>query len=205
MESPRLHKPAPIEDPEATSIDSGIVLLDLSFRLLAADDGATAILQGFSQQFGEEEVISWLPMDDLIGLRDEAVTERTSRRVTFRCGGQLYSCRAYLVQSKLGLLPRTVLVLHLTREFQVYDALHTVARQYRLTDREEEALVGISTGLTNKEVADQMHISPNTVKAFTRLIMLKLGVNTRSGIVGRVLEYNDRLKNNKNYSSTHGG
>jgi DNA-binding CsgD family transcriptional regulator len=31
-----------------------------------------------------------------------------------------------------------------------------------------------------------MNISPHTVRAFLHLIMIKLGVSTRSGIVGKV-------------------
>jgi DNA-binding NarL/FixJ family response regulator len=31
-----------------------------------------------------------------------------------------------------------------------------------------------------------MHVSPNTVKQFVRLIMSKMGVTTRPGILGRV-------------------
>ena len=41
-------------------------------------------------------------------------------------------------------------------------------------------------GLTNKEIASRMSISANTVRAFIRMIMVKLGVSTRSGIVGVV-------------------
>jgi DNA-binding CsgD family transcriptional regulator len=99
---------------------------------------------------------------------------------------------AYVVEPKNGLLSRALLALHLTREAHVQDALHQVAIEYHLTDREQEALVGISMGLTSKELADQMGISPNTVKAFTRLIMLKMGVTTRTGILGKVLEQNGR-------------
>jgi DNA-binding CsgD family transcriptional regulator len=35
-----------------------------------------------------------------------------------------------------------------------------------------------------------MGISPNTVKAFLRLVMVKMGVSTRSGIVGRFVASN---------------
>jgi len=42
-------------------------------------------------------------------------------------------------------------------------------------------------GLTSKEIADRMNISPNTVKAFIRQIMMKTRASTRSGIVGKVL------------------
>ena len=48
-------------------------------------------------------------------------------------------------------------------------------------------------GLRSKEIALRMQISPNTVKTFLRLVMLKMGVSTRSGIVRRVFEQGSRL------------
>jgi DNA-binding CsgD family transcriptional regulator len=42
-------------------------------------------------------------------------------------------------------------------------------------------------GLTSKQIADRMTISTNTVKAFLRLIMIKMGVSTRAGIVGKAV------------------
>jgi DNA-binding CsgD family transcriptional regulator len=41
-------------------------------------------------------------------------------------------------------------------------------------------------GFTSKEIAERMKISPNTVKAFIRLVMVKMGVSTRSGIIGKL-------------------
>jgi len=42
-------------------------------------------------------------------------------------------------------------------------------------------------GFTSKEIAQRMNISPNTVKAFIRLVMVKMGASTRSGIVGMIV------------------
>jgi DNA-binding CsgD family transcriptional regulator len=41
-------------------------------------------------------------------------------------------------------------------------------------------------GLTSKEIAQEMSISPNTVKAFLHSVMTKMGVSTRAGLIGRV-------------------
>jgi len=41
-------------------------------------------------------------------------------------------------------------------------------------------------GLTSKEIAVRMNVTPNTVKTFVRLIMSKMAVSTRSGIVGKI-------------------
>jgi DNA-binding NarL/FixJ family response regulator len=57
-----------------------------------------------------------------------------------------------------------------------------------LTRREQEVVALLAAGLTTKEISTHMGVSVNTVKAFVRLVMLKLGVTTRAGILGRLLE-----------------
>jgi DNA-binding CsgD family transcriptional regulator len=66
-------------------------------------------------------------------------------------------------------------------------ALSQLTKQFDLTVRERETVELLLQGLTSKEIATRMNISPNTVKAFLRLVMVKMGVSTRSGIVGRVI------------------
>ena len=61
-----------------------------------------------------------------------------------------------------------------------------LSESFRLTEREREVVELLIQGLTNKEIAERMNISPNTVRAFIRMVMGKLGVSTRSGIVGIV-------------------
>jgi DNA-binding CsgD family transcriptional regulator len=67
------------------------------------------------------------------------------------------------------------------------DALSEVTEQFDLTGRESEIVSLLMEGLTSKEIANRMKISPNTVKAFLRLVMLKMDVSTRSGIVGKIV------------------
>ena len=61
------------------------------------------------------------------------------------------------------------------------------SQQYGLTGREKETMRLLLGGLTSKEIASRMRISPNTVKVFLRLIMLKMGVTTRAGIIGKIV------------------
>jgi len=65
--------------------------------------------------------------------------------------------------------------------------------EYRNQSRELQAVELLMDGLRSKEIALRMQISPNTVKAFLRLVMLKMGVSTRSGIVRKVFEQGSRL------------
>jgi len=65
--------------------------------------------------------------------------------------------------------------------------LSQVSQQFNLTQREGEALAYLLQGLSSKEIANRMNVSPNTVKAFLRLIMIKTGVSSRSAIVGKIM------------------
>lgn len=58
---------------------------------------------------------------------------------------------------------------------------------FRLTEREKEVLGCVLNGLSNRRIGQKLGISPNTVKAFLRLIMMKMGVSSRLGILGKLL------------------
>ena len=48
-----------------------------------------------------------------------------------------------------------------------------------LTEREEQVLVAVARGLTNAEIADELHISLSTVKTHLASLMAKLGARNR--------------------------
>lgn len=64
--------------------------------------------------------------------------------------------------------------------------LYGISRKYNLTTRERETVGHLLRGLTSKEIAQEMNISHNTVKSFLRLVMTKMGVNTRATLIIRV-------------------
>jgi DNA-binding NarL/FixJ family response regulator len=50
-----------------------------------------------------------------------------------------------------------------------------------LTDREVEVLRGITRGLANKQIAQELHVSQATVHTHVINLYGKIGVNTRAG------------------------
>jgi DNA-binding CsgD family transcriptional regulator len=166
----------------------GMVILDESFNLIACDRGAAALLSTVKPGSEDSAPVFQVPREILEGIRQHKNSGATTCELQFHVGSTVYLCRSYLLETRSGHLTElSFMALHLERIAGAQEAIQDAIAMYNLTEREEQTLKGILMGLSTKEVADQMSISPNTVKAFTRLIMIKLGVTTRWGIIAKVL------------------
>ena len=58
---------------------------------------------------------------------------------------------------------------------------------YHLTEREEEVLEELAKGFTNKEIANTLGITENTVKEHIKRLMQKMNTTTRTGLLSRML------------------
>src|SRR5262249_10935216 len=56
------------------------------------------------------------------------------------------------------------------------------SNQLKLTEREEEVLSHVSQGQSNKEIAAQLGLSPQSVKVYVSNLLRKSGVSNRSGL-----------------------
>jgi len=56
------------------------------------------------------------------------------------------------------------------------------SKEPRLTEREEEVLSHVSQGQSNKEIAAQLGLSPQSVKVYVSNLLRKSGVSNRSGL-----------------------
>jgi DNA-binding CsgD family transcriptional regulator len=113
---------------------------------------------------------------------------RQSSLASFQSGRRQYSARMFALTSagKLS-VPLAAHALVLERRVREFTDLSSVAQKFHLTPREGETLRFLLEGMTSKEIANRMGISPHTVKAFLRLVMSKMQVSTRSGIVGKIV------------------
>jgi DNA-binding CsgD family transcriptional regulator len=168
--------------------EDGIIMTDLSLKPIAIDRGATAILTDIGRYENSTD-LTRLPREVMAALQDTDLHHLSAFRFRVRGERQTYDCRAYLLEPRQRATVSPFLTLYFRRISSPGDAIRRLSAECNLTPREEEVLMGISIGLTSKELGERLSISPNTVKAFLRLIMIKLGVTTRAAIVGRLLEY----------------
>jgi DNA-binding CsgD family transcriptional regulator len=176
------------EDPSTGRHTEGVVLLDANLNILAFDAGAAFILRDESAP--EQGQDFRVPQKVQEALRERRISEQPAHKVRLHLGGFTYICRIHVAPWRIPGLPGSVTALHLARELNIDDTLSLISAEYRLTVREVQALRGVLTGLSSKEVAEQMNISPNTVKAFLRLVMVKMGVTSRTGILTKVFDQN---------------
>jgi DNA-binding CsgD family transcriptional regulator len=162
--------------------------MDMSLRLIASDQGAAQILEAEQPDRPACEQNLVIPEGILQEIRMRAQNGTSGRTLHFLIGRRKYRCRSYLLRPKHSTLKPLIVAVHFDTEELTSDPIGPITAEYGLTDREQESLRGIALGLSNKELADRMGISPNTAKAHVRLVMLKLGVTTRGAILSKILD-----------------
>lgn len=106
-----------------------------------------------------------------------------------RSGKRNYRCRVYpLVSGSKDphKVTTAILIDRLPSKSAKINVIE-IAEEFNLTEREQETVHLLTEGLTSKEIAARMNISPNTVKTFMHLVMAKMAVPTRSAILGKIL------------------
>jgi DNA-binding NarL/FixJ family response regulator len=105
----------------------------------------------------------------------------------FISGRRRYLCRSFRVSTAKGNTRPPLVAILMERHSQPHAGILEMTRRFHLSPRESETVQHLTKGLTTKEIAQRMRVSPNTVKQFIRLTMTKMSVSTRSGILGKAL------------------
>jgi DNA-binding CsgD family transcriptional regulator len=62
-----------------------------------------------------------------------------------------------------------------------------IFRKYQLSHREQEIIRLLLHGESNKQIAYSLGLSSNTIKSYMKLLMRKMGISSRAGIMGVIL------------------
>jgi len=167
----------------------GLLVVDISLKVVASNSEALQILTFPDQPEKIRHLDTWL--SNRIRMRlVNGHSPNPPRFVTeFRSAMRTYVCRSFPLSAEAEgrAAVRPVLVIILERKSNQTSSMAELCERFGLTAREQETVQLLLQGLTSKEIGQRMGISPNTVKAFIRLVMVKMKVSTRSGIIGKIV------------------
>jgi len=172
----------------------GLIVVDASMSVVASNAEALQILTFPERPESIHHLDVWLTNK----IRSNLMERQSPPRVVgeFHSAKRSYRCRTFPLElsetRKAGNhkngsgQSEGLLIVMLERKCNEVVMIAEISERFGLTAREQETVRFLLEGLTSKEIAQRMKISPNTVKAFIRLVMVKMGVSTRSGIIGRI-------------------
>jgi DNA-binding CsgD family transcriptional regulator len=169
----------------------GLLVVDSSFDVVACNDEALRIFCYPEPPEHIGQLNAYLANK----IRTELIDRQSPTHVAeyFRSAKRTYLCRSFSLALKAshtngsGGKTNGLLIFILQRRSNIAAKITEISERFGLTAREQETVQNLLEGLTSKEIAQRMSISPNTVKAFLRLTMVKMNVSTRSGIIGRII------------------
>src|ERR1022692_550620 len=164
---------------------NGFLLLDGGLNLIAANDPALQILSFPSGADRIKQPKVFLADRVRTTLVDHGNQDGPAFVKEFKSGKRRYICKNFRVDCNGHYPVQPAFAVLLERTAAESSGLAEISEQFDLTQRERETVELLLQGLTSKEIATRMKISPNTVKAFVRLVMVKMKVSTRSGIAGK--------------------
>lgn len=189
---PKIKSRDKLHAPGLQAATPGVVLLNPpSFHPVAYNREAVEIL-AFPSARGE---LKRLPASLTRQLRDRLVEPPSipwgQLVVEFKSGNRTYLCRALDLRAggpgNVTIGGGTAALLLERQPSAARFLKRRTCEEFGITSREGQIVELVLQGMTTKEIAQAMAVSPNTVKTFLRLIMTRMNVSTRSGIIGKIL------------------
>lgn len=167
----------------------GVITLDQEGRVETLTDRAAALLDELSMQPVTGGGVSLPAEAYIVGSRARARAmgvpgPEPVARVHSRTGGWI-TLRGDCPRHAAGEVASTVVIIERSRPSEV---LPLVVAAYGLSDREEEVLAELVTGLSTGEIADRLFISAHTVRDHVKSILEKTDTCSRGELVSRLFD-----------------
>ena len=174
----------------------GILILSTSGRLLYKDRRAWELCAALDVSGGEVSLKTLpLPVQELCGEINKLLQVRTDAKdwEQFRVKRVFEVSGQQLLLSGLGLPDR-----HGLQQSRILITVEEIGRRpgpsieylkdvFRLTDREIMVVQNLLKGWTNKEIANELKVTEQTIKEHIKHIMAKTKTTTRTGILVQVI------------------
>ena len=177
-----------LQSGSAPADSAGFLLLDASLRPLYANQEALSALSypaNPSKSSGPDSLLDSRVQELFEGCNGSRQLKGKGSLIS---GKRSYQLRVFSVGSPLanGFKPAIAVLLERSKKSSI--DLSNLPKRFRLTQREVETVEHLVHGFNTQQIAERMGISPNTVKAFLRSIMMKMAADSRAGIIARILQ-----------------
>lgn len=174
-----------------------IVLLDDQLTIVDINAAALSLLAADRSLIGTSMSDRLTPAERLVAAREwKAIVrsrEGSGARTLVRVDGSEvdveFAARVAVIRGR-----ETAIYVALTQSDSSFPHTSTVASQVPLTNREREIVTLIALGRRTAEIAEELHISPDTVRTHVRNAMSKLGAHSRAQLVAIVLSNGKTLQ-----------
>ncbi len=179
--------PSPADSDACAGAETGFLLLKAPLTVLYANATALKILAY------PKDPAALISLDDLVAekigplLQGRQLCE-PGFTAELLSGRRRYVCRSFRLEAGGTPTERRPVALIIERAYRPHLDVSRAAQRFRLTPRERQSLSLLVQGLTNKEIAEHMGISPNTVKTFLRMTMGKMRVSSRVGLIRKTVQ-----------------
>jgi DNA-binding CsgD family transcriptional regulator len=173
----------------------GVLLLDSSLSPISCNDETIRILSYPDAPKQIRRLDVFLTETIRARLLNHSKSPRHSPFVTELVSGKRrYCCWVFHLNWHRRGPSHAALELLLERGSSGLLFLPRMAQLFNFSEREKQAADLLLQGFCNKEIANRMNISPNTVNTFFRLIMIKMGVSSRSAILAKMIKTSFRYR-----------
>lgn len=168
----------------------GVVVLEETGKILYLNEEARSILLMLIHKkiaSGKDPVLLNNTITKLLKESLGSLVAPRSTCVFSPDNNSAYALRALPLQKPIDKGKSCIMVLIEGITVQHKFNLKEVQKRFTLTRRETEVTFCLTRGMTNKEIASALSLSPATVHGYIKQIMKKLRTTTRAGIVGKVM------------------
>jgi DNA-binding CsgD family transcriptional regulator len=167
---------------------TGFLLVGRTARLICANAEGLRVL-AYPEDTPDMRLLESSLRDRLPSLLAGQRSDRGESFAEIRSGRRRYQCCLIAVTVPASGPAAETTALLMERRAQGQLALRRVSEEFKLTPRERESVQLLAQGLTNKEIADRMGLSPNTVKTLLRMVMTKLAAPSRSAVIVKLFGF----------------
>lgn len=182
------------------SLSSGIIIFDDSMRLIHMNSRAKDFCKALVESDNNNNqryypFISYITVNDCYHLREQMKNSLNIIPLSIYKTLKLSDHKKYSICSRIitkemspgnqlfYMIKIDELVPHVTLDVEALE------NDFSLTKREVEILVNIFSGLKNAEIAEKLFISEITVKKHLQHVFEKMGVNSRSALIRKLVDY----------------